>query len=145
MSYESNLAEYRRIIQEFLEHRMESSAFVDTFIRIWKADWDAVLSQKTQWAEPFDEKLSKQRHDGDIDREAFADAWSNLWKMTPHSKRLRDLLDQIFSACNVFNEEPDRENYELDEVGLREEVMLVASELAKLHSSSGTPGPHPAN
>ena len=35
---------------------------------------------------------------------------------------------------NVFNNAPGREDYELDEVGLREEVQSVGNEMAKLQS-----------
>jgi Bacterial self-protective colicin-like immunity len=76
-------------------------------------------------------EFAKRFAAGEIPAEAFADPFMERWKQERDSAPDTDVRDSdevseslstIFCLADLFNPEEEREEYELDESGLRSEV-----------------------
>lgn len=144
MSFEANSDRYISLLQEFLAEAVTPSAFVNDFFALWKTDSDEEHDQKLKWQRPFDEELIAQHADGRITGEQFSEQWARLWNISSDGKALRNVLDRIFTTCDVYNEDDNREEYELDETQFRNEIQSLDIELKAankgVNRSGGTAG-----
>jgi len=132
MSYVSDVLQYQSLMQHFIDGKLQTAEFITEYIRKWKKDRDEELSKKSKWVEPFDEILIKDLNNGLLSKEDFSSRWDVLWGFTAKSKAIQVVLDGVFSACEVHCGDPEREAYELDEGGLRNEVTSLMFELKGL-------------
>ena len=73
--------------------------------------------------------------DGSFRAATFSDQYIKRWKqerddgtLLDDSPRISEKLSSIFCLADLFNPENDREEYELDEVGLRRKVSEIIAE-----------------
>jgi len=81
--------------------------------------------------------FAKSFIDGDLSAEDFADPYIEMWKtegrnnlLTIDGRDVDEASSTIFCLADCFNPEPDREEYEFNEIRLRKEVKAT---LEKLH------------
>lgn len=130
MSFQKNQHRYLGLMTRFAEGKLSGSLFVAKFMELWRKDRDADYEIKKSWNVPYDEMLIASLRKGKITKEEFARKWNALWGLSETDQRLRDLLDTIFTACDVFNPDANsREDYEYSEDELRTFVMNSLSTL----------------
>lgn len=117
------------LLDQFLSGTLTPSAFVIDFFALWKVDRDNEYGQKLQWERPFDEELIRQRTSGLLSGRQFSEQWQRLWGVTPEGQSLRSVLDRVFTTCDVYNEDDNRAEYELDEIRFRNEIQSLFLEL----------------
>ena len=98
-------------------------------MEVWKHDRDEEDSLRLTWDRPYDQELIKRRQSGALTDREFFEQWSRLWGISETGRVLRGVLDRVFTACDVFNEDQERASYELDETGLRREAQQLIAEL----------------
>ena len=130
MSFQKNQHRYLGLMTRFAESKLSGSLFVAQFMALWRTDRDADYEIKKSWNVPYDEMLIISLRKGEITKEEFARKWNALWGLSKTDQLLRDLLDKVFTACDVFSPDPDaREDYEYSEDELRTFVMSSLSKL----------------
>jgi len=130
MSFQKNQHRYLGLMTRFAEGKLSGSLFVAQFMELWRTDRDADYEIKKSWDVPYDEMLIISLRKGEITNEEFARKWNALWGLSKTDQLLRDLLDKVFTACDVFSPDPDaREDYEYSEDELRTFVMSSLSTL----------------
>jgi hypothetical protein len=131
MSYVANENRYLRLINQLLTSEVGGETFCQEFCSLWKADRDEQYADRNSWAERYDLQLIEAHGRGDISSEEFERKWVELFGYAEY-KHLLEMLDRIFTACDVFDPEPERE-IDIDEPQLKSEVAthLAAYETAK--------------
>ncbi|QMV53026.1 colicin immunity domain-containing protein [Ewingella americana] len=73
---------------------------------------------------------------GRLNGTVFTEAYSELWRIERDSgltlkdeDKLSECLSSIFCLADLYNPEPDREDYELDEEQLRDQISKLVDEL----------------
>lgn len=73
--------------------------------------------------------FAKQFADSKLNADDFADKYISLWKVERDSNKqekdtdiVSECCSSIFVSADCYNPESDRDDYELDEAGLRKEV-----------------------
>lgn len=97
-AYIKNEEIYREIIRGFLSKKTNSNTFVNEFMEQWKHDRDK------QW-----EDIEKGEEPNEAENELN-----------------NKLLDQIFSACDCYDPNPENE-YEINDEQLFNEVKILAT------------------
>ncbi|CAI0773498.1 Microcin-D immunity protein [Serratia entomophila] len=76
--------------------------------------------------------LAKEFVSSSIDANKFADPYISMWKaerdmgkLSIDGKDVDEASSTIFCLADCYNPDSDRENYELDEAGLRKEVKAT--------------------
>ena len=74
-------------------------------------------------------KFAQSFVSGRLSAEKFVDSFQEMWKierddglLSEDEDRLSEALSSIFCLADLYNPDDDREDYELDENQLREEV-----------------------
>lgn len=131
MSYISNEKLYLELIRQFLAFEFDGETFCVKFGALWRADRDEEWSKVQNNSERPDLQLTKAFNRGDISAETFQQKWRELFDSESY-ENLAKMSDRIFTACDVFRDEPEYE-YEIDEAELRREVAkhFAAYEVAK--------------
>ena len=130
MSFQKNQHRYLALMVRFVEGKLSGAFFVTKFMKLWRKDRDADYEIKKSWNAPYDEILIVSLRTGEITKEEFARKWKALWGLSETNQLLRDLLDEVFTACDVFNPEKDSgEDYEYCEEELRTFVINVLPKL----------------
>ena len=130
MSFRTNSHSYLDLVVRFAEGKLSGAHFVVKFMILWRKDRDADYAIKKSWKAPYDEMLIDLLKKGKITKEEFATKWNALWGLSKAEQSLQDLLDKIFTACDVFNPDSDsREDYEYGEYELRTFVMKILPQL----------------
>ena len=130
MSFQKNQHRYLGLMTRFAKSKLSGSLFVAQFMALWRTDRDADYEIKKSWNVPSDEMLIISLRKGEITKEEFARKWNALWGLSKTDQLLRDLLDKVFTACDVFSPDPDaRQDYEYSEDELRTFVMSSLSKL----------------
>jgi len=138
MSFQKNQHCYLDLMTRFAEGKLSGAFFVTKFMDLWRTDRNAGYEIKKSWNAPYDEMLIASLRKGEITKEEFARKWNALWRLSETEQRLRDLLDMIFTACDVFNPDSDsREDYEYSEYELRTFVINILPKIKVplLHTS----------
>ena len=131
MSYVANEKQYLELIRQFLNSKVDGETFCTKFSSLWRVDRDEEWSKVETWSERHDLQLTEAFNRGDITGEEFQQKWRELFGSESYAD-LASMTDRIFTACDVFQVEPDTE-YEIDETELRREVAehLASYESAK--------------
>ncbi len=122
MNYVANEKQYLEIIHQLLNAEVDGETFCREFSSLWKADRDEEYAKRDAWAERYDLQLVDAHGRGEISSEEFERKWVELFGYAEY-KDLVEMLDRIFTACDVFDPEPERE-LEIDEAQLKNEVAL---------------------
>jgi hypothetical protein len=145
MSFESNVNIYQSLMRRFLARDVSAGDFVLQFIELWKRDRDEEDHVRLTWDRPYDQELIKQHQSGALTDGELSEQWRRLWGISEPGAVLRGVLDRVFTACDVFNENPERASYELDEAGLRSEVQHLIVELKAANQALNPTGNKPAS
>jgi hypothetical protein len=131
MSYAANEKQYLELIRQFLNSEIDVDIFCERFSSLWRVDRDEEWSKVENLPERPDVKLTEAFNRGEISGEVFQQKWRKLFDSESY-EALATMTDRIFTACDVFREEPEAE-YEIDETELRREVAehLAIYESAK--------------
>lgn len=120
MGYAANEKLYLELIRQFLDYKVDVETFCERFRSLWKADRDEEWSKRDAWSERYDIQLTEAYNRGDITGEEFQQKWRELFDSESY-ENLSAMIDRIFTACDVYQVEPEAE-YEIDELELRREV-----------------------
>lgn len=120
MSYASNEKRYLELIRQFLASEFDAETFCEKFSSLWRVDRDEEWSKVQNGSERPDLQLTEAFNRGDISAEAFQQKWRELFGSESY-ENLAAMTDRIFTACDVFRDEPEAK-YEIDEAELRREV-----------------------
>ena len=119
MEAETRRKRLLHLLIRFINAETRAPRFVDGFFRLWRENRDSQSEIKKTWDEPFDEQLQAAFLRKEISKEEFTSRWNRLWGVRSESElAFLEMIDQIFSACDRFQERPDAE-YELNENQLR--------------------------
>jgi len=130
MSFQKNQHRYFDLMFRFATGKLSAALFTTNFMELWRKDRDADYEIKKSWNAPYDEMLIASLKKGEITKEEFATKWNTLWGLSKTEQLLRDLLDGVFTACDVFNPDADsREDYEYSESELRTFVITILPKL----------------
>lgn len=131
MSYGANEKQYLELIRQFLNSEIDVDIFCERFSSLWRIDRDEEWSKVKNLPERPDVKLTEAFDRGEISGEVFQQKWRELFNSESY-EALATMTDRIFTACDVFRDEPEAE-YEIDETELRREVAehLAVYESAK--------------
>ncbi|HIE29949.1 TPA: hypothetical protein EYP66_21995 [Candidatus Poribacteria bacterium] len=130
MSFQKNQHRYLDLMVHFVEGKLSAPIFVTKFMDLWRKERDADYEIKKVWNAPYDEMLIASLKKGEITKEEFATKWNALWGLSKTHQLLHDLLDEVFTACDVFNPDSDtREDYEYSESELRAFVINILPKL----------------
>jgi len=130
MKFQKNQYRYLDLMTRFVDGKLSGAFFVTEFMELWRRNRDSDYEIKKSWNAPHDEMLIASLRKGEITKEEFARKWNALWGLSETDQSLRDLLDEAFTACDVFNPDPNsREDYEYSEGELRAFVMNILSKL----------------
>lgn len=131
MSYILNEKLYLRLIRQFLNSELDAETFCDKFSSLWRVDRDEEWSKVQNGSERSDLQLTEPFNRGDVSAEVFQQKWRELFGSESYED-LTALTDRIFTACDVFRDEPEAK-YEIDEAQLLSEVKdhLAIYESAK--------------
>jgi hypothetical protein len=76
--------------------------------------------------------LTKSFANERLSADEFVNAYMELWRIERDNKqssqddhKLSECLSGMFCLADLYNPEDDREDYELDEKGLREQIMQM--------------------
>lgn len=76
--------------------------------------------------------FAKQFVESKVSADNFADKYIDLWraerdsdKKEKDSETVSECCSSVFVIADCYNPESDRDDYELDEVGLRKEVKAI--------------------
>lgn len=108
----ANRREYIKIVQDFVDDRIEVDQFVDRFLALRSQDLDRDAELKRSWTQPHDEILLKQFQDGQLPPEEFDVRWGELWQYSRHDPWLV-VFGQLFSDVELYA--PDSYRDELSE------------------------------
>jgi hypothetical protein len=108
----ANRHEYIRIVQDFVDGRIEVDQFVDRFLALRSQDLDRDAELKRSWTQPYDEILLKQFQDGKLPPEEFDVRWGEIWRYNRHDPWLA-VFEQLFSDIELYA--PDSYRDELSE------------------------------
>lgn len=108
---------------------VQSQRPASDFIAQWKRDRDHDESVRQTWDRPYDQELMAALHTQEISSEQFTQEWQKLWCISPDDAAIRNILDRIFTTCDVLNEDNDREAYELSSEQFEAEIHSLAAEL----------------
>ena len=120
MSYLANEKQYLELIRQFLDSNIGGKTFCGKFSSLWRLDRDEEWSKVKMSTERRDIELTESFNHGEISGEAFQQKWRELFDSESYED-LAAMTDRIFTACDVFRDEPEAD-YEIDESGLRSEV-----------------------
>ena len=131
MSYVANEKRYLEPIRQFLDSEIDVETFCKKFSSLWRVDRDEEWSKVEMLPERPDTQLTEAFHRGDITGEEFQQKFTQLFDSESYQD-LAAMTDRIFTACDVFQVEPEAA-YEIDETELRREVAehLATYESAK--------------
>lgn len=131
MSYVANQKRYLELIRQFLNFEIDVEIFRKSFSSLWRVDRDEEWSKRDSWSERYDLQLTEAFNRGDITGEEFQQKFAQLFDSESYAD-LAAMTDRIFTACDVFQVEPEAE-YEIDEAELRREIAehLAAYEATK--------------
>ena len=131
MSYVANEKQYLDLIHQLLNSEVDGETFCREFCPLWRADRDEQYAERDTWADRYDLQLTDAHNRGEISSEEFERKWVELFGYAEY-KHLLEMLDRIFTACDVFDPEPERE-FDIDEGQLKSEVAshLATYETAK--------------
>ncbi len=120
MSYVANEKQYLELIRQFLDSEIDVETFRKKFSSLWRVDRDEEWSKVEKLPERPDIQLTEKFHRGEISGEIFQQKWRELFDSESYED-LAVMTDRIFTACDVFREEPEAD-YEIDETEFRREV-----------------------
>ena len=126
MNFRTDPHRYFNLMTRFAEGKLSALRFVAKFMELWRKDRNADYEIKKSWNAPHDEMLIASLQKGKITRAEFKTKWNALWGLSERDRLTRELLDKVFTACDVFN--PDaasREDYEYSEDALRTFVTKI--------------------
>ena len=131
MSYLANEQNYLELINQFSDRKIDAEVFCQKWLSLWSIDRDEQYALTNSWSERYDLKLKDALNRNEITAEEFERKWVELYGYGDY-KHLLELVDRIFTACDVFSPKPENE-YEIDEKGLRNEIKshLVTYETTK--------------
>lgn len=85
-------------------------------------------------------KLTKSFANERLSADEFVNAYMELWRIERDNKQLsqdsQDLseyLSSVFCLADSYNPEDDRDDYEVDENGLREQIKLMINSYESRH------------
>ena len=136
MSYIANESRYLTLIHQFLNSEVDVEAFQREFFFMWKADRDEEYAKRDTWPERYDLQLVDAHSRGEITSEEFEIKWVELFGYAEY-RDLREMLDRVFTACDVFDPKPESE-FDINEAQLRTEVAgnLATYQAAKANQRS---------
>ena len=136
MSYVANEKRYLQLINRLLSSEVDGETFCREFSSLWKSDRDEQYAERAAWPGRYDLQLIEAHSRGEISTEEFGRKWDDLFGYAGH-EHLLEMLDRVFTACDAFDPEPERE-MDIDESQLKREVSghLAAYETAKTKQTS---------
>lgn len=120
MSYVSNETQYLELIHQLIGSQIDGDYFCREFSSLCKIDGDELSSKSEVWPEQYDLQLIESHRQGKISPDEFERKWVELWGYGEYV-HLLEMLDSIFTACDVFNPMPKLE-YEIDDAQLKRDV-----------------------
>ena len=110
MSWENNYKKYINLLNSFINGELTASEFDWTYSHLWMKDRDEEYKSEKY-------KKYKDRY---------------IHEVSIEGRKLRNILDRVFTSCDVFNDDDDRAYYELNAVQLKEEVIKLREELIQI-------------
>lgn len=132
MSYKQNKRRYAELINGFLDGSIAVNEFEQWYTSLWRADRDEEWNLKNNSGKPIMTVL-REFTDGQITQEEFDKRWLELvWINDEQERQLHNILDQIFSALDVYADPPELD-YEMSEEQLKESIRDLGQQLNALN------------
>lgn len=121
---------YMSLVQKFQGGALAAREFCAQFTALWVRDRDETYAKRAAWLQPYDELLMASWQRGEMRDSEFQEKWAALWGYAEDAG-FRALVDEIHSACRVFNPSPEMQ-WELDEEQLRQAITASLANYERL-------------
>ena len=119
------------MMHRFIKCEMEAHGFVKQFFDTRNKDKEKEWAITATWDKPYDRLLLADLREGKLSQEEFSRKWDELFGWSQKEKKVLQILDGLYSACDTFLDDPalstDPE-HEYDEHQLREAVAKALQE-----------------
>ena len=129
MNYLANEKTYLQMMHSFVKGELHAQSFVTQFFDLRNKDVEQEGALRATWDKPYDQSLIAALERGEISKDEFGRRWEELFGWSEREKQFLDMRGRVFTACDVFVDNPQLSTdpeHEYDEQQLRD---VVAKEL----------------